>query len=71
MFEKLALGVPQAGLDTLTPVSLIPQMGRACFEVSGLEGHRQGQEWASVFTTTSWEQEGNQAEITCENNQMI
>lgn len=67
--DQCVLGVPQAGLDSLTQLSFIPQIGRGSLDVSGLDGHRQGHEWASVFTTTSWEQDGNQVLITCENNQ--
>jgi len=43
--------VAQARLDVNVPISLCPELGRGYFNAPGIEGQRQGCDWAPVFTT--------------------
>ena len=42
--------VPYGRLDSDVPMTLHPELGRGVFSSPGVEGHRDGQDWAPVFT---------------------
>ncbi|MTI13830.1 alpha-galactosidase [Sansalvadorimonas verongulae] len=48
--------IPQARLDSDIPLTLCPESGRGQFGAPGIEGHRNGQHWAPVFSIASIEQ---------------
>ncbi|MDP5253120.1 MULTISPECIES: alpha-galactosidase [unclassified Vibrio] len=48
-FKALARGIPYGRLDSDVPVTFSPDLGRGHFGSPGLEGHREGQDWAPVF----------------------
>ncbi|HHG3223199.1 TPA: glycoside hydrolase family 36 N-terminal domain-containing protein, partial [Vibrio parahaemolyticus] len=45
--------ISQARLDVDVPLSLCPELGSGHFNAPGIEGHRDGHDWAPVFTLTS------------------
>ncbi len=45
--------ISQARLDVDVPLSLCPELGSGHFNAPGIEGHRQGYDWAPVFKLTS------------------
>ncbi|CZF80966.1 Alpha-galactosidase [Grimontia celer] len=47
------LPVGQARLDVAIPLALIPEQGRGDFGSPGIEGHRNGKDWAPVFEVIS------------------
>ena len=47
----IARGVSNGSLDVDTPITLAAENGRGYFGVPGVEGHRNGYNWAPVFTT--------------------
>lgn len=49
----LARPIPYGRLDDDIPVSLNPQLARGQFGSPGLEGHRNGQQWAPEFIITA------------------
>ncbi|MGF1688058.1 alpha-galactosidase [Photobacterium japonica] len=52
--SRLALQrpVPYGRLDNDVAMTLSPELGRGVFSSPGLEGHRNGQDWAPVFVIT-------------------
>ncbi|WP_163131964.1 alpha-galactosidase [Agarivorans sp. Alg241-V36] len=44
--------ISQARLDVDVPLSLCPELGSGHFNAPGIEGHRNGYDWAPVFNTT-------------------
>lgn len=44
--------ISQARLDVDVPLSLCPELGSGHFNAPGVEGHRDGLDWAPVFNTT-------------------
>ncbi len=44
--------VPQGRLDKDVAMTLMPELGRGLFSSPGLEGHRDGLDWAPVFVIT-------------------
>lgn len=55
--------VPQARLDKDIPLSLCPELGRGMFSAPGIEGHREGLDWAPVFSTTHIEYDEHSAQF--------
>ncbi|MDV6251742.1 alpha-galactosidase [Vibrio sp. EA2] len=51
--------VPYGRLDKDVSMTLNPELGRGVFSSPGLEGHRDGQDWAPVFVITQIEQSTN------------
>ncbi|EMF7449879.1 alpha-galactosidase, partial [Vibrio parahaemolyticus] len=51
--------ISQARLDVDVPLSLCPELGSGHFNAPGIEGHRDGHDWAPVFTLTSTQLNGN------------
>ncbi|WP_407334429.1 alpha-galactosidase [Enterovibrio sp. 27052020O] len=56
--------VGQARLDCHIPLALCPEQGRGDFGSPGIEGHRNGQDWAPVFTLISITQSLSSARFT-------
>ncbi|EOX4826805.1 alpha-galactosidase [Vibrio alginolyticus] len=51
--------VPYGRLDKDVSMTLNPELGRGVFSSPGVEGHRDGQDWAPVFVITRIEQSKN------------
>ena len=45
--------ISQARLDVDVPLTVCPEMGSGHFNAPGIEGHRNGHDWAPVFTMVS------------------
>ncbi|MHA2858898.1 alpha-galactosidase [Vibrio harveyi] len=60
--------ISQARLDVDVPLSLCPELGSGHFNAPGIEGHRNGEDWAPVFTTTSIEHDDNSATFTLQDD---
>jgi alpha-galactosidase len=58
-------GVMQGRLDHDVPLTLCPENGRGMFSSPGIEGHRQGENWAPVFNYVSHTFVNNTAVIQC------
>ncbi len=56
--------VPYGRLDKDVAMTLSPELGRGVFSSPGLEGHRNGQDWAPVFVLTEITQVKNQLKLT-------
>ncbi|GAL11550.1 alpha-galactosidase [Vibrio astriarenae] len=56
--------ISQARLDVDVPLSLCPELGSGHFNAPGIEGHRQGYDWAPVFTCTSIGEQPNSVLFT-------
>lgn len=56
--------VPYGRLDNDVAMTLQPELGRGVFSSPGVEGHRNGQDWAPVFNITNIAQSGNGVLIT-------
>ncbi|MGY5612471.1 alpha-galactosidase [Vibrio brasiliensis] len=50
--------VPQGRLDKDVAMTLMPELGRGVFSSPGLEGHRDGLDWAPVFVVKDVKQPG-------------
>lgn len=48
--------VPYGRLDSDVSMTLHPELGRGVFSSPGVEGHRDGQDWAPVFVISHIEQ---------------
>lgn len=59
-------GVSNGGLDIDIPVTFAAENGRGYFGCSSIEGHREGYDWASVFTTKNVQKNGNNLTIETE-----
>ncbi len=57
--------VPQGTLDQAVPFSLPAESGRGLLLSPGIEGHRDGRDWAPVFHVKSSRQDDSQIEILC------
>ncbi|GAM64997.1 alpha-galactosidase [Vibrio ishigakensis] len=55
----------QARLDVDVPVTLCPEIGRGSYGSSGIEGHRNGKDWAPQFNYQSYTHNSSEAEIIC------
>ncbi|ASK26803.1 alpha-galactosidase [Neisseria chenwenguii] len=55
----LERGVSNGSLDVDIPITLAAENGRGFFGVSGIEGHRDGLDWAPVFNTVKISQENS------------
>ena len=47
--------ISQARLDVDVPLSLCPELGSGHFNAPGIEGHREGLDWAPVFKTVHYD----------------
>ncbi|MEZ8715099.1 alpha-galactosidase [Vibrio splendidus] len=47
--------ISQARLDVDVPLSLCPELGSGHFNAPGIEGHREGLDWAPVFKTVRYD----------------
>ncbi|MDB1123151.1 alpha-galactosidase [Vibrio algarum] len=56
--------ISQARLDVDVPLSLCPELGSGHFNAPGLEGHRNGNDWAPVFETVERNVSENSATFT-------
>ncbi|MGL5401187.1 MAG: glycoside hydrolase family 36 N-terminal domain-containing protein, partial [Plesiomonas shigelloides] len=56
--------VPYGRLDNDVAMTLQPELGRGVFSSPGVEGHRNGQDWAPVFNITNIVQSENGVLIT-------
>jgi len=54
--QSLYRPVPYGRLDTDIALTTSPELGRGLFSSPGIEGHRDGQDWAPVFKITQIEQ---------------
>ncbi|MDW6004478.1 alpha-galactosidase [Vibrio mangrovi] len=61
--------VPQGRLDKDVSVTLSPELGRGLFSSPGLEGHRNGQDWAPVFVLKNIEQSDHKLSLESEDPQ--
>lgn len=52
--------ISQARLDIDVPLSVCPELGRGYFNAPGIEGHRDGYDWAPVFKLIATKAEENQ-----------
>ena len=64
--DALAPGVAWSAVNERIPLTLIPEFGRGNMDCSGIEGNREGLDWAPIFKTQSWQQTDNQLSIICE-----
>ena len=51
--------VPYGRLDNDVSMTLNPELGRGLFSSPGVEGHRNGQDWAPVFVIRHVEEDQN------------
>ena len=65
----LTVPVPQADLDKVVPLSLLPEHGLGMFSALGLHGHCQGQSWSSQFQLMAVNEITEGVEIVCEDSQ--
>lgn len=56
--------ISQARLDIDVPLSLCPELGSGHFNASGIEGHRDGNDWAPVFKVKAFESDEQNASFT-------
>lgn len=56
--------ISQARLDVDVPLSLCPELGSGHFNAPGIEGHRNGSDWAPVFKTMAQDVTENTALFT-------
>ncbi|KAA8998906.1 alpha-galactosidase [Affinibrenneria salicis] len=64
MSVALERPVPNSRLDNDVPLTLCPENGRGLFSVPGIEGHRDGLDWAPVFTPVDYRLHDNRLTIT-------
>ncbi|MEL0613012.1 alpha-galactosidase [Marinomonas arenicola] len=60
--------ISQARLDVDIPLSLCPELGSGHFNAPGIEGHRNGNDWAPVFHTTQVDANDHQAVFTLQDD---
>jgi alpha-galactosidase len=60
--------ISQARLDVDIPLSLCPELGSGYFNAPGIEGHRNGHDWAPVFHTTDTQANDHQAVFTLQDD---
>ncbi|MGL4826529.1 MAG: alpha-galactosidase [Vibrionaceae bacterium] len=60
----LERAIPYGRLDVDVPMTLSPELARGVFSSPGLEGHREGLDWAPAFVVTHVEQKHNSVRIT-------
>ncbi|NOJ13478.1 alpha-galactosidase [Vibrio splendidus] len=53
--------ISQARLDVDVPLSLCPELGSGHFNAPGIEGHREGLDWAPVFKTVRYDAQNQEA----------
>ncbi|MEZ9321846.1 MULTISPECIES: alpha-galactosidase [unclassified Vibrio] len=53
--------ISQARLDVDVPLSLCPELGSGHFNAPGIEGHREGRDWAPVFKTVRYDAQDQEA----------
>ncbi|MEZ8947380.1 alpha-galactosidase [Vibrio sp. 10N.247.311.18] len=53
--------ISQARLDVDVPLSLCPELGSGHFNAPGIEGHREGSDWAPVFKTVRYDAQDQEA----------
>lgn len=60
--------VPNGRLDRTAPLSLLPAQGEGMFSSPRLEGHRDGQDWAPIFSTRThtFDQKAQRLTVSCE-----
>ena len=56
--------ISQARLDVDVPLSLCPELGSGHFNAPGIEGHRDGLDWAPVFNLVATDQTTGAVEFT-------
>nr|WP_173425479.1 alpha-galactosidase [Photobacterium angustum] len=66
--QALLRPVPYGRLDNDVAMTLHPELGRGVFSSPALEGHRNGQDWAPVFTIIDVEHNLNGIVIKSEDN---
>jgi alpha-galactosidase len=59
-------GVMQARLDNDVPLTLCPENGRGMYSAPGIEGHRNGENWAPIFAYGSHTINDQKIEINCQ-----
>ncbi|MGL5291250.1 MAG: glycoside hydrolase family 36 N-terminal domain-containing protein, partial [Vibrionaceae bacterium] len=60
----LERAIPYGRLDVDVPITLTPELARGVFSSPGLEGHRDGLDWAPAFVVTHVAQNENHVQIT-------
>nr|WP_319552708.1 alpha-galactosidase [uncultured Vibrio sp.] len=61
--------VPHGRLDKDVAMTTLPELGRGVFSSPGLEGHRDGLDWAPVFFLKNIQQTDTQISLTSEDEQ--
>lgn len=61
---SLAYPEPNGRLDRTASLTLLPAQGEGLFSSPGLEGHRNGQDWAPVFRTRTHEVNPDKGSVT-------
>lgn len=61
--------VPHGRLDKDVAMTTLPELGRGVFSSPGLEGHRNGQDWAPVFFLKDIQQSDTQVSLVSEDEQ--
>lgn len=56
--------ISQARLDVDVPLSLCPELGSGHFNAPGIEGHRQGFDWAPVFRCVAIDEQAHSVTFT-------
>ncbi len=59
-------GVMQGRLDNDVALTLCPENGRGMFSAPGIEGHREGSDWAPIFNYVTHSINGQSIEINCQ-----
>lgn len=68
MAAALSFPIPQATIDSATTLSLCPELGEGLFTSPGLDGSRNGDCWAPVFTVEETLQEDQSVSFQCRDN---
>ena len=58
--------ISQARLDVDVPLSLCPELGSGHFNAPGIEGHREGLDWAPVFKTVRYDAQDQEVSFLLE-----
>ena len=69
--DSVGYPVPNGRLDTTAPLTLSPEQGRGMFSSPGLEGHRNGSDWAPIFTPVHHEVDEHQGTLVIESKDEV